>query len=45
MQSNLGTCSNPKLSKQIISILATYREIEYVPASAYSSGFIIDDHP
>ena len=37
---SLGTCSTPKLSKEIISLFLTYKAIQYVSTSAYSSRFI-----
>ena len=37
---SIGTCSTPKLSKQIISICNTYKAIQCAPASACSSRFI-----
>ena len=38
---SLGKCSTPKLSKKTTSLFFTYKAIQYVPASAYSSRFII----
>ena len=37
---SLGTCSTPKLSKQTTSLFFTYKAIQCVPTSAYSSRFI-----
>ena len=37
---SLGTCSTPKESKKAISLLFTYKAIQYVPTTAYSSRFI-----
>ena len=35
-----GTCSTPKLSKKMISLLLQNKAIQCVPTSAYSSRFI-----
>ena len=39
---SLGTSSKPKLSKQITSLFFTYKAIQFVPTSAYSSRCIIN---
>ena len=36
----LGTCSTPKLSKQKTPLFFTYKAMQCVPTSAYSSKFI-----
>ena len=37
---SLGAYSIPKLSKQLISLIFTYKAIHCVPTSAYSSKFV-----
>ena len=37
---SLGTCSMPKLSKQITSLVLTKKAIQCVPLFSYSSKFI-----
>ena len=37
---SLETCSTPKESKKVISLFFTYKAIQCVPTSSYSSRFI-----